>query len=52
MHLFEPLEPVSAAAQARELADAGCNHIILYLKAPFDVKRLRSVASAVVDAVG
>lgn len=52
MHLFEPLEPVSAAAMARELADAGCNHIILYLKAPFDVKRLRSVASAVADAVG
>lgn len=52
VHLFEPLEPVSAAATARELAAAGCNHVILYLKAPYDVERLRIVASAVADAVG
>ena len=52
VHLFEPLEPDSAAATARELAAAGCNHVILYLKAPYDVERLRIVASAVADAVG
>ncbi len=52
VHLFEPLEPVSAVATARELAAAGCNHLILYLKAPYDVGRLRDVARAVADAVG
>lgn len=51
VHLFEPLEPVSAAATARELVDAGADHLILYLKAPYDVARLRSVAAAVADAV-
>ena len=51
VHLFEPLEPVTAAATARELAAAGCTHVILYLQAPYAVERVRSVASAVADAV-
>ena len=51
VHLFDPQEPGPAAATARELADAGCTHVILYLKAPYDIQRLRSVASSVADAV-
>jgi F420-dependent oxidoreductase-like protein len=52
VHLFEPLEPISAAATARGLAAAGCTHVILYLKAPYNVERLRTIAHAVADAVG
>ena len=51
VHLFEPLEPASSAATARELADAGADHLILYMKGPFSVERLRTVTSAVADAV-
>ncbi len=50
VHLFEPLEPAASAASAKDLAAAGCDHVILYMNAPFDPDRLQTVAAAVQDA--
>ena len=49
-HLFEPLDPATAARTARELAAAGCDHVIIYMNAPFAEATLRNVARAVADA--
>ena len=50
-HLFEPLEPAASADRAKELAAAGCDHVILYYKAPYSPERLGPVLDAVADAV-
>ena len=51
MHLFDPTDPALAGRQARELADAGCQHIVLYMQTDFSAKTLRAVSRAVADAV-
>jgi F420-dependent oxidoreductase-like protein len=51
MHIFDPTDPADAARQAREMAAAGCNHVILYLRENFTPESMRTVARAVADAV-
>jgi F420-dependent oxidoreductase-like protein len=50
-HLLDPIDPRSAARDARTLADQGCDHVMLYLQRQFDPGILRDVVHAVADAV-
>jgi hypothetical protein len=51
MHLFNPTDPKAAAKDARALAAAGCDHVMLYLQRDFDPDTLRAVVKEVADAV-
>lgn len=51
VHLFDPSDPATAAGEARALAAAGADHIVLYFQTHFDTALLRTVAAAVADAV-
>jgi F420-dependent oxidoreductase-like protein len=51
VHLFEPLEPATAVATAKELAGAGCDHLIMYFMAPLSVEKLGTLSRALADAV-
>lgn len=51
MHLLHRTDPAVTAALARELADAGCTHMVLYMQRPFPPQTLRDVSRAVAEAV-
>jgi F420-dependent oxidoreductase-like protein len=51
MHLFNPTEPKAAAHEARQLAAAGCNHVILYMQSDFDPETVRAVVREVADSI-
>ncbi len=51
MHLFNPTDPVVAAAEARELVAAGCQHVMLYMQRDFAPTTIRDVARAVGDSI-
>lgn len=51
MHLFNPTTPVAAAREARELAAAGCDHVMLYMQREFDPDTVRAVVKEVADAI-
>lgn len=50
-HVFDPTDPVVAAAQARGLVDAGCDHVILYFQPPFAPDVVTNAVRSVADAV-
>ncbi len=51
VHLFDPSDPGPAAREARALAAAGADHIVLYFQTHFDPALLRTVAASVADAI-
>jgi F420-dependent oxidoreductase-like protein len=50
-HLFPPLDPATCVATAKDLQAAGCDHVIIYMAAPFHIDDLRPAAEALADAV-
>jgi F420-dependent oxidoreductase-like protein len=51
MHLFDPTSPEAAARDARSLAAAGCDHVILYMQTHFDPDTVRAVVEEVADSI-
>lgn len=51
MHLFNPTDPAQAAADARRLAAAGVQNVIVYMQGTIDPVTIRDVSRAVADAI-
>lgn len=51
-HIFPPHDPQTVVATAKDLEAAGCDHVIIYMAAPFHIDQLRPAAEALADAVG
>lgn len=51
MHLFNPTDPARAAAEARQLVAAGCQHVMLYMQRTLDPVTIRDVVRAVADSI-
>lgn len=51
VHLFLDGREIDVARQSRNLAQAGADHLILYLFPPYDPETLRQLAQQVADAV-